>query len=87
MKIFLIGNDVGSGRLVEQRLARLAVTIGADTRLVGQFDLFRKKWNIGGYERAGIVSDQEAKEMINVAERIRQEINDCLQARHTDLIR
>jgi len=32
--------------------------------LIIQFDKFRKKWNIGGYERAGLVSNQEADEML-----------------------
>jgi hypothetical protein len=58
----------------------LALTIGADARLVRQFDLFRKKRNIGGYERAGTVSDQEAKEMIALAEQIRQEVMDWLKS-------
>ena len=38
----------------------LALTIGADADLVETFDQFRKKRNIGGYERAGLVTDQEA---------------------------
>ncbi len=35
----------------------LTHTIGADTRLITEFDQFRKKRNIGGYERAGFISD------------------------------
>ena len=42
----------------------LALTIGAESSLVRKFDAFRKKRNIGGYERVGMVSDQEATEMI-----------------------
>ena len=64
----------------------LALTIGADTTLVRQFELFRKKRNIGGYERAGTVSDQEAKEMIALAERIRREVLDCLKSNHPELL-
>lgn len=44
-----------------------AQTIGADAGLVARFDAFRKKRNIGGYERAGVVSDQEAAEMVVLA--------------------
>jgi HEPN domain-containing protein len=65
----------------------LALTIGTDSSLVREFDAFRKKRNIGGYERVGTVSDQEATEMISLAERIRQEVRSWLQANHTDLIR
>jgi len=50
----------------------LALTIGMDAGLVRQFDLFRKKRNIGGYERAGTISEQEANEMAALAERVRQ---------------
>jgi len=60
----------------------LALTIGADAGLVRQFDSFRKKRNVGGYERAGTVSDQEANEMIALAERIRQEAKNWLNANH-----
>ena len=64
----------------------LALTIGADASLVRQFDLFRKKRNIGGYERAGTVSDQEANEMIALAEQIRQKVRDWLVSYHPDLV-
>ena len=64
----------------------LALTIGAEASLVRQFDLFRKKRNIGGYERAGTVSDQEANEMISLAEQIRQEVTDWLVSYHPNLV-
>ena len=64
----------------------LALTIGADASLVRQFDLFRKKRNIGGYERVGTVSDQEANEMIALAEQIRQKVRDWLVSYHPDLV-
>ena len=60
----------------------LSLTIGADVRLVRQFDSFRKKRNFGEYERAGTVSDQEANEMITLAERITQEVKDWLKSVH-----
>ena len=60
----------------------LTLTIGADVRLIRQFDSFRKKRNFGEYERAGTVSDQEASEMITLAERITQEVKDWLKSVH-----
>lgn len=51
----------------------LAYTIEADAMLIIQFDKFRKKRNIGGYERAGLVSDQEAGEMFSLAKRLRMD--------------
>jgi hypothetical protein len=65
----------------------LALTIGADASLVRKFDLFRKKRNIGGYERAGAISDREATEMILLAEQIRHEVKDWLQSHHPAMSR
>jgi len=64
----------------------LALTIGADASLVRRFDLFRKKRNIGGYERAGTVSDQEANEMIALAEQIREEVMDWLKSSRPEFL-
>jgi hypothetical protein len=64
----------------------LALTIGMDAGLVRQFDLFRKKRNIGGYERAGTISDQEANEMTALAERVRQEVMEWLKSSHPDFL-
>lgn len=64
----------------------LTLTIEADETLVRRFDMFRKKRNIGGYERVGMVSNQEADEMIALAERIRQELIDWLRTYHPELL-
>src|SRR5438445_1648849 len=42
----------------------LSLTIGSKSNWIDQLEMFRKKRNIGGYERAGAVSNQEATEMI-----------------------
>src|SRR5438128_484912 len=42
----------------------LAYTLGAESKVVSQLEQFRKKRNVGGYERAGSISDQEAAEML-----------------------
>lgn len=64
----------------------LAHTIGAAPSLVAQFDAFRKKRNIGTYERAGMVSDQEAKEMYGLAARLRSDVRGWLEANHPELL-
>ena len=61
-------------------------TLGWDKSRISQFDRFRKKRNIGGYERAGMVSDIEAKEMLQLAERLRAEVTDWLRANHPNLL-
>lgn len=65
----------------------LAYTIGAKPDLVARFDRFRKKRNIGGYERAGSVSDIEAAEMLSLAQSIRSEVELWLEKNHTHLIK
>ena len=63
----------------------LAYTIDASPELIAQFDMFRKKRNIGGYERAGMVSDHEANEMVSLAKRLRKDIEYWLRANHPEL--
>jgi hypothetical protein len=57
----------------------LAYTIGATSDIVTRLDRFRKKRNIGGYERAGSVSDQEAEEMIALANQLRRDVETWLR--------
>jgi hypothetical protein len=64
----------------------LAHTIDAPASLIAHFDQFRKKRNIGGYERAGIASDQEAKEMFFLAKKIRDEVAAWLLKTHPELM-
>ena len=64
----------------------LAHTIKADAGLIALFDQFRKKRNISGYDHAGMISDQEAKEMLNLASRLRQKVEEWLYENHPDLM-
>ena len=64
----------------------LAFTLGADSAVVGQLDQFRKKRNIGGYERAGLVSDQEADEMIALDLRLKHMMENWLHENHPALL-
>jgi len=48
---------------------------------------FRKKRNIGEYERAGFISEQEAEEMIVLASRLRQMVRDWLKQNDPTLIK
>jgi hypothetical protein len=64
----------------------LAHTTGTDTKLILQFERFRKKRNIGGYERAGTVSDAEANEMIALARTLREQIEYWIRINYPDLI-
>jgi hypothetical protein len=64
----------------------LAHTIDAPATLIAQFDQFRKKRNLGGYERSGVSSDQEAKEMFFLAKKIRDDVASWLLKTHPELM-
>ena len=64
----------------------LAYTINADTEMTTLFDQFRKKRNISGYDCAGMISDQEANEMRNLAIHLQEKIIKWLNENHPDLI-
>ena len=63
----------------------LELTVGADEGLVGTLDGFRKKRNVGDYERAGTVSDKEADEMEKLAIELSKMVRAWLKKSHSDL--
>ncbi len=65
----------------------LAFSIGLASDLVLLFDQFRKKRNISDYERAGMVSDQEADEMYALAKNLYEQIQVWLKTEHPDLVK
>lgn len=64
----------------------LAHTIKSEINLVNQFDQFRKKRNISGYELSGTISQQEANEMKSLAKTIREDVENWLRKNHPKLI-
>lgn len=64
----------------------LAYTLGADAGQIRLFDQFRKKRNVGEYGRAGTVSDQEAEEVLALAQTLRDDLKEWLHAHHPELI-
>jgi len=64
----------------------LAYTVGARPEVVTRFDQFRKKRNVGGYEQAGLVSNQEASEMHDLALELRDSVVRWLKATHPELV-
>jgi hypothetical protein len=68
-------------------LQSLAFTVGTDVKVIARLDAFRKKRNIGGYERAGMVSDREADDLLTLAQDLRAEVVDWLRANHAELVR
>jgi hypothetical protein len=65
----------------------LRETVRADASLVNTLDTFRKKRNVTGYERAGLVSDADADSMRELALRVRDAVTTWLRTHHPDLVR
>jgi hypothetical protein len=64
----------------------LAHRIKADVGLVSLLDQFRKKRNISEYDYVGMISDQEAKEMVDFAIQLRKDVEKWLRENHPDLL-
>jgi hypothetical protein len=64
----------------------LRETIGTDAALVNTFEAFRKKRNVTGYERAGLVSDADADTMRGLAVQLRDVVTDWLRKYHAHLL-
>jgi hypothetical protein len=63
----------------------LAHTLGLDASTLRLLDLFRKKRNMAEYDAAGMVSDQEAREMLDLAVGIREAFVAWLRREHPEL--
>ena len=64
----------------------LRETLGTDVSVVNTLDAFRKKRNITGYERVGVVSDADAETMRALAVRLRDEVVEWLGEQHPELM-
>jgi uncharacterized protein (UPF0332 family) len=65
----------------------LVHTVGLPEVVVAQLDRFRVKRNRGTYERAGMVSDREAAEMISLAVDIHARVFAWLEKKHGGLLK
>lgn len=65
----------------------LTETLGMDASTVNLFDTFRKKRNAAGYDRAGLVSDADARAMRTLAESLKADVVRWLKKNHPDLLR
>lgn len=64
----------------------LELTLALSADAVARFDKFRKKRNIGDYERAGYITNHEADEMLTLALELRGKIDDWLKENHPELL-
>lgn len=65
----------------------LRETVGTKAPAVATLDAFRKKRNISGYERIGLVSDADADALRTLASGLRDEVIAWLKEHHPGLLR
>jgi uncharacterized protein (UPF0332 family) len=68
-------------------LQSLAYTVKTDPTTIKQLDKFREKRNISDYERAGLVTEQEAREMVALAKQLRDDVEQWLRIHYPGLTR
>lgn len=64
----------------------LRETVSTDAKVVATFDAFRKKRNITGYERVGLVSDADAEAIRALAVNLRDDVVAWLKQHHPALL-
>lgn len=65
----------------------LRETTGTDASVAATCDAFRKKRNITGYERVGLVSDADADAMRALAVKLREDVVAWIKQHHAALMR
>src|SRR6185295_4155295 len=64
----------------------LRETLRIDVRTINTFDAFRKKRNISGYERTGLVSDADAAAMRALAVKLRDDLIVWIEKHQPELL-
>ncbi|AAW40605.1 hypothetical protein CY91_01125 [Dehalococcoides mccartyi] len=64
----------------------LTFILPLDTSMIRKFDKFRQKRNISGYEMTGMISEQDTKEMIDLAREIHSVVLKWLSENHPEFI-
>ena len=72
--------------ITQKTVQSLEHTIGADAALVRKFDAFRRKRNRISYDKPLPVSDQEAADMLALAEKLRRDVEARIREKHPTLI-
>ena len=65
----------------------IPLTIGSEMEETARFlEAARKKRNVGIYERAGVISEGEAMEMLSLAKGLRRQVEDWIRTQHPKLL-
>lgn len=68
-------------------LQSLAFTIHTAPDIIIQLDKFRLKRNASDYDRAGLITEQEAEEMIALAKQLRNDVEQWIRKNHPRLVK
>jgi len=63
----------------------LSITLQLEERIIRRLNKLRLKRNISDYERPGLVSEQEAQEMLELAKLIRQKVEEWIRNHYPEL--
>jgi uncharacterized protein (UPF0332 family) len=77
---------IRSGPHHHRTIQSLLHTIGANENKVRLLDRFRKKRNIAEYDSVGMISDQEAAEVLALARSLRQRVKEWIRDNHPTLL-
>lgn len=64
----------------------LAFTLEIDAKIIKQLNAFRRKRNITDYERVGMASEEEIKNLVTLAKELRVMVVDWIKKNHPELI-
>lgn len=67
-------------------LQSLAYTVGTNSRVIRRLDQARKRRNFSAYDAAGMISTQEATEVVDQARALRDEVLAWLEREHSHLL-
>jgi HEPN domain-containing protein len=65
----------------------LSFTLQLEERIIRRLHKLRRKRNISDYERPGMVTEQDAQDMVELAKQLRHDVEQWLRAHYPNLVR
>ena len=73
-------------RAHERAIQSLRYTVRADRNVTDVLDAIRRKRNVSNYERAGAATEDEVKEVYDIAATLRDKVREWLAESHPELL-
>jgi hypothetical protein len=85
--LLVAGYDVPKGESNHFRaIASLEFTLGYESKILDQLDLFRKKRSAGVYLRAGMITESDARDMTSLAQKLQTDARSWIRNRNPNLL-